>query len=267
MNGREIGSVLSHVPLISDIESKFDIEYAKKWLDDNIGVAVAICIVYVAAIYVGRALMATREPFRLRRTMLIWNVGLAAFSVYGMISSVPGLVYSIYHNGMTYSCCHSILMTDRQVGLWSILFILSKPVELGDTIFIVLRKTPLNFLHWYHHVTVLLYSWFSASRGAALGHWFGAMNFTVHSIMYTYYAIRASGIRVPSVVARTITGLQLSQMFVGLMVCLIAFNARNSNISCNIAYSVIYYGLIVYGSYFVLFANFYYQRYCHSKKD
>lgn len=41
-------------------------------------------------------------------------------------------------------------------GLWTWLFCLSKLAELGDTIFIVLRKRPLIFLHWYSHLKVLL---------------------------------------------------------------------------------------------------------------
>lgn len=44
-------------------------------------------------------------------------------------------------------------------GFWATMFVLSKVPELGDTIFIVLRKQPLIFLHWYHHATVLVYSW------------------------------------------------------------------------------------------------------------
>lgn len=31
-------------------------------------------------------------------------------------------------------------------------------MELGDTLFIVLRKRPLIFLHYYHHVAVLIYT-------------------------------------------------------------------------------------------------------------
>ena len=32
-------------------------------------------------------------------------------------------------------------------------------MELGDTVFIVLRKTNLIFLHWYHHIATLIYCW------------------------------------------------------------------------------------------------------------
>ena len=63
--------------------------------------------------------------------------------------------------------------------------------ELGDTIFIVLRKQKLIFLHWYHHITVLIYCWYSFSQYTAPARWFVVMNFIVHSIMYTYYAFRA----------------------------------------------------------------------------
>ena len=44
-------------------------------------------------------------------------------------------------------------------GFWVMLFIFSKLPELIDTVFIVLRKRQLIFLHWYHHVTVLLFCW------------------------------------------------------------------------------------------------------------
>jgi hypothetical protein len=44
--------------------------------------------------------------------------------------------------------CFSFIEDDRVSGFWALMFVLSKVPELGDTIFIVLRKQPLIFLHW-----------------------------------------------------------------------------------------------------------------------
>ena len=63
--------------------------------------------------------------------------------------------------------------------------------ELVDTVFIVLRKQKLIFLHWYHHVTVLWFSWYSYVGFTSTCRWFMVMNYCVHSIMYSYYALRA----------------------------------------------------------------------------
>ena len=74
---------------------------------------------------------------------------------------MPSLLNTIYYRGVYHSVC--VPPTPRYgrgpVGFWVVLFIFSKIPELGDTVFIVLRKKPLIFLHWYHHVTVLLFCW------------------------------------------------------------------------------------------------------------
>ena len=43
----------------------------------------------------------------------------------------------------------------------------------------------------YHHVTVLVYSWYSFTEYASSSRWFVFMNYAVHSTMYSYYACRA----------------------------------------------------------------------------
>ncbi len=86
----------------------------------------------------------------------------------------------------TYLCNFlSFIENNRVCGFWTWMFILSKVPELGDTVFIVLRKQKLIFLHWYHHVTVLLYTWYSFAGFVAPGRWFITMNYMVHSIMYS----------------------------------------------------------------------------------
>ena len=77
------------------------------------------------------------------------------------------------------------------VAFWSSLFKISKIIELGDTVFIVRRKQPLIFLHWYHHITVLVYTWYGYTIRTSSGRWYLAMNYTVLSVMYSYYAMRA----------------------------------------------------------------------------
>lgn len=58
--------------------------------------------------------------------------------------------------------------------------------ELLDTFFIVIHKKKLILLHWYHHVSVLLYCWHSYVYKAPLGILFCVMNYGVHS-MYVRY--------------------------------------------------------------------------------
>ena len=105
---------------------------------------------------------------------------------------------NIYEHGISYTTCHTdcISNSHKQLAVWGWVFALSKILEFGDTAFIVLRKTPLPFLHWYHHITVCMYTWYALTPSpSALSNWFGSMNYTVHTVMYTYYALRASGFK------------------------------------------------------------------------
>lgn len=148
---------------------------------------------------------------------------------------------------------------------WTWLFGLSKVIELGDTVFVVLRKTPLMFLHWYHHVTVFIYSWYGITNLSEFCLWFACMNYFVHTIMYSYYALKASGWRLPVSISKAITLLQIAQMFAGLTLNILSLK-KYDTFDCDVNYSLAYLGLVIYGSYMVLFANFFYQRYVHKVK-
>lgn len=140
---------------------------------------------------------------------------------------------------------------------------LSKLPELGDTIFIVLRKQPLIFLHWYHHITVLIYSWFSYTEYTSSARWFIVMNYCVHSVMYSYYALKAARFNPPRFIAMIITSLQLTQMIIGCAINVWAhgFLKTHGPQSCNISQTNINLSIAMYFSYFVLFARFFYKAY------
>ena len=122
----------------------------------------------------------------------MWSCSLAVFSLAGASRTWAEVVQVVSRGGIYQAVCTpSFITQDRVAGLWTYLFVLSKVMELFDTAFIVLRKQKLIFLHWYHHITVLIYCWYSFSQYTAPARWFVVMNFIVHSIMYTYYAFRA----------------------------------------------------------------------------
>jgi len=173
-------------------------------------------------------------------------------------------------------------------ALWTCLFIFSNVPELGDTVFVLLGKRPLLFLHWYHHITVLLFCWFSYAERASVGLSFAAMNYLVHAVMYSYYAVqnkssldlaaakrikdetaqkkatrKAERIKkVLKTVAPVVTVLQISQMAVGIWVMTVAWPLLQSNVvECHTTRHMWFWGSIMYLSYFVLFVLFALERY------
>ena len=258
-------SILEDVPLIGYVQSKFDIDKSHKWLNNYWYVSIIASCVYLALLWSGRKWMSTRPAFNLRKSLILWNVGLAVFSMFGTVSVVPNFINVIFVHGLNYSLCNSPVLSDPQLGVWGFLFVFSKVIEFGDTAFIVLRKSPLVFLHWYHHVTVCIYSWYGlGNSSSAVGDWFAVMNYSIHSLMYSYYALKAAKVYVPGYIARIITILQISQMFGGLYVCIVNYKLSEQlgNKVCESNYQVFVFGLAVYGSYAVLFLHFFYKKYC-----
>lgn len=226
-----------------------------------------MCFYYIGAymivIYGGQLYMQTRPRFELRIPLFMWNVFLAVFSIWGAYRSAPELLYVLNNHGFHYSVCipGPSFLDNRVGGFWNWMFTLSKVPELGDTVFIVLRKQPLIFLHWYHHVTVLLYAWYSYSDYIATARWFVCMNYLVHSVMYSYYALKALKFRVPRWISMGITTAQLAQMVMGAAVNIWAYQVKQAGNECHVSYDNIKISLLMYISYFVLFAHFFCRAY------
>jgi elongation of very long chain fatty acids protein 6 len=221
-------------------------------------------IIYILTIYLGKRLMKNREKFDLRRPLIAWNITLAVFSALGSIRVWPEFIYVLRNYGVV----HSICQNDSKSGVfgcWSLLFIYSKLAELSDTLFIILRKQPLQFLHWYHHATVLIYCWYSGNDQSASGRWFVVMNYTVHAFMYAYYAFRAMRFQIPKYISIIITFGQILQMVFGIYINLVAYFEKKNGFLCDVSYENIIVSFLMYASYFLLFCKFFYSNYLVKK--
>ena len=92
------------------------------------------------------------------------------------------------------------------------------------------------------------------STRIATGQWFAAMNYSVHSVMYGYFALMATPYRrYITPYAIFITLAQLLQMLVGMFVTIKAVMYQNAGQECHVNRTNSVLGLTMYLSYFVLF--------------
>jgi len=238
-----------------------------RWMYDHWEWSVYASATYVACVFGGQWLMKDRQPFKLRGPLLAWNIFLATFSAIAFLRSIPELVVSILPpNGSLHKSVRFLENHNSGTSLWGLLFALSKIVEFGDTAFIVLRKQPLIFLHWYHHITVCIFCWFAHGTHDPTSRWFADMNLLVHSVMYSYYALRSLQIKLPRRLAVSITCLQITQMLVGIVISIHSYSVIVSGGECHRPLANIYASLAMYASYFLLFANFFYKAYMANSK-
>jgi elongation of very long chain fatty acids protein 6 len=106
-------------------------------------------------------------------------------------------------------------------------------------------------------------------RFSASGRWFMTMNYLVHTIMYSYYALKAMRFNVPKVVSQLITTGQIVQMIAGCYVNYAVWQIKHHSpkIECHNSEQNILYSSILYLTYFILFFNFFLNAYVIEKKN
>lgn len=225
---------------------------------------ILIPTLYLILVRCGMRYMKHREPFALRTPLIFWSGILAVFSALGALRLAPNIIYVIRNYGLRHSMCLPV-MSYKVPGFWATVFVFSKTYELGDTFFIVFRKQRLIFLHWYHHVTVLMYSWWCYKDQDTPAMWYCTMNYTVHAFMYSYYTLRAMRVPMPKWVPISITTLQITQMIGGMSTYVLFIWYTLSGHYCQLKTSSFVWGVLMYSSYFVLFLNFFYSTYIKKK--
>ncbi|XP_068182730.1 very long chain fatty acid elongase 6-like [Antennarius striatus] len=257
-------------PLLAEFgfERRFDQRRAIEWMQANWSAAFMFSALYAALVFGGQRYMKLRPKMHLRRPLVLWSLSLALFSIIGAVRTGRYMFHILSIGGFRRSICDQSFYSGPVSRFWAYAFVLSKAPELGDTAFIVLRKQRLLFLHWYHHITVLLYSWYSYKDMVAGGGWFMTMNYGVHALMYSYYAMRAAGLHVPRPFAVLITSAQICQMVMGLTVSTLVYRWMQQG-DCPSHLDNVAWATVMYLSYLLLFSNFFYHAYLrrHGKAD
>ena len=259
-------SPTSVASLLETIEMSFDERRVVPWMQSHWHWSFYYCTIYLLLIFFGQKYMKDKKSYNLRTALCCWSASLSLFSIYASYRVLPIAYNMVYLGGIRHAVCDiSPYIGSNGSGMWAFLFPFSKLLELVDTFFIVARKQKMVFLHWYHHVTVFIYCWFSYAFPISTGIWFGIVNFIVHAIMYAYYAVRASGRSPPKWVAQTITAIQISQMFAGVLLNYLTIKSLLQNKTCDMTAFSIGMSIFFYVSYAILFGNFYYWSYIHKK--
>ncbi|CAG2103209.1 unnamed protein product [Medioppia subpectinata] len=266
LNDSDVWHNYPGLPFALNIEANTIGDTHRLWIGENWHFTIWVSIVYMVVIFLGAQYMKTRPAFNLRRALAIWSASLAVFSIIGTIRCVPEFIDILYNRGFLESFCNNSYKDDSRLVFWYLVFIWSKVAELGDTAFIVLRKQKLINLHWIHHVLTLCYCFFVFPDEPGTARWMVGMNYTIHSLMYTYYSLRALRIRIPRGISMTITIAQIVQMIFGLIINIISFKYVAEGTHCDMTVPTATTGLALYTLFFILFINFFIYSYFVSPK-
>jgi elongation of very long chain fatty acids protein 6 len=244
-----------------DYVKDFTITPAVLFTREHLEIPILAVTVYLIALFKLPEFLPRK--YNVKKLFAAWNLLLCVFSIAGFSSLGVELIRGVINHGIYYTVCTPALdwYGLHGPGFWMTAFIFSKLPELLDTFFLVVQKKDVMFIHWFHHITVMLYCWHAFHTMSSPGVWFGAMNYAVHSIMYFYYFLTAIGKHHwARPMARTITTAQIMQMFMGTTVTILAGYWKETSV-CDVDRANYKLGLAMYLSYLILFCMLFINKY------
>ncbi|SCM21249.1 long chain fatty acid elongation enzyme, putative [Plasmodium chabaudi chabaudi] len=219
-------------------------------------VILGISFLYIPLILIFQKIMKKRKEIEAKYIKILWNISLSFFSFLGALFII---LYD--KNVLKY-----LILEEKEYSAITraviCIFTLTKVVEYGDTLFLILKKKKLTFLHSYHHLSVVIYCLYSQKELVSHAHYFVFLNLIVHSIMYCYFGCIYI---IPKIVYRfrkLITCLQIFQMFIGIFISYYAIQNVDNHVYINNAIA----SFTLYLTYAFLFLNFYFNNYYRNIK-
>lgn len=272
-----------------------------QWMCDSPHIPLLVAAVYISVVHAGPRvlprLLGSKPMPGLNTIVAAWNLFFSIASTIGFCYCAPNLfrvltmtdrelpglapkkdrVTGVWdmqphvRGGLFTSLCYwnRNIFEDGTTAFWLVTFNLSKIPELMDTVFLLLKNKPVPFIHWYHHVSVMLFCWHAHVSGISNGLGFAVMNLWVHSIMYFYYFMCACGQRkLVRPFAAFVTLLQIAQMFTGMTLILYTTYLYIANPGrCDTTVSSLAFGTGMYFSYILLFVKLFRDNYILKKRD
>ncbi|KAL4982203.1 GNS1/SUR4 family-domain-containing protein [Aspergillus falconensis] len=223
---------------------------------------------YYVVILGGRQLMKNQAAFKLQTPFIIHNFTLTVISGVLLALFLEQILPTLSKDGVLHAICDARGgWTDELVLLYYLNY-LTKYLELADTVFLVLKKKPLTFLHTYHHGATALLCYVELVGRTSVSWVPITLNLMVHVVMYWYYFQSARGIRIWW--KRYITLLQIAQFVIDIGFIYFASYtyfastyfpwAPNAGYCMGEEYAA-GFGVFIISSYLLLFISFYFTTY------
>ncbi|CAM0139649.1 Fatty acyl-CoA elongase/Polyunsaturated fatty acid specific elongation enzyme [Umbelopsis sp. WA50703] len=226
------------------------------------------CVTYLVVIFGGQYLLRSASAFKFKLLFQIHNLLLTLVSLSLLLLLIEQLLPIIVKNGVLHAVCSTEGWTQRLELLYYLNYLV-KYWELADTVFLVVKKKKLEFLHYFHHSMTMVLC-YTQLVGRTTVSWVPiVLNLTVHVAMYWYYFQTSRGLRIWW--KKYLTTMQICQFLIDLVVIY----------ACSYSYFTFTYapylpggfgdcagteGAAAFGcalltSYLFLFINFYRQTY------
>jgi elongation of very long chain fatty acids protein 6 len=136
----------------------FDLNYCLEIMSEAFWVYVVSSILYPIFVRISMWVKIEKNDI-FDKMYLYWNAFLAMFSIWGVYQVVPTTIRHLQTHGIVNAICGTEL--GNILAFPVLLFALSKIIEFGDTVFVVIRGRRLIFLQYYHHWVTMLYCWYA----------------------------------------------------------------------------------------------------------